>query len=94
MSVYFVQKKPQLTKDIQCSSSKLTLIFVLYGTGHGAVHKATQFSLSRQSPLPSEPEFSLWPLIALLQVSREKVVAGQLILVLVESELHGRLTKP
>jgi hypothetical protein len=28
----------------------------------------------------------------MLEVSREKVVVGQFILVLVESELHGRLT--
>jgi len=73
---------------------KLTLMAVLYGTGHRAAHKTTQFSLSRQAPLPSESEFSLWDIIALLEVLREKVVAGQFITVLVESELHGTLTTP
>jgi hypothetical protein len=40
------------------------------------------------------PNFHCGTLIALLEVSREKVFAGQFILVLVESELHGRLTTP
>jgi hypothetical protein len=38
------------------------------------------------------PHFHYGKLIALLEVSTEKVVAGQFILVLVESELYGRLT--
>jgi hypothetical protein len=38
------------------------------------------------------PHFHCGKLIALLEVSTEKVAAGQFILMLVESEVYGRLT--
>jgi hypothetical protein len=57
------------------------------------VHKTLNFHSPGRHLCLLSPNFHWGTLIALLEVSREKV-RGQFILVLVESELHSRITTP